>query len=344
MKFRCFKTDLTKMLRLNVDEVLLSVSNEIMTITSNNYDIAIVNRISGITLEEGTALVDAKTFANIVRKLPDINVYLEKQNSILLIESGKAKFQIQVFNKEYPQVSYIQETNGVEVEFAKLEKALRQTMFAASTDAIEPIFTGVYMDGENFVALDSVKMAAKKMDLNINQKIIVPVKVLNEVLKFDTDKVEIFCSDKQIMFRTDKTDIIGRLIVGDFIDYRKLLNGTSVNNVSIEVNTEDLINALERALVVEKENKYPVVLNISNETLNLSVKTTVGLFEEEIPIRKSGINLTIGFNARNLIDSLKAVDTEKIEMTFKNDTQACRMNGPDYTFLVMPVRIKKEGE
>ena len=93
-------------------------------------------------------------------------------------------------------------------------------------------------------------------------------------------------------------------------------------------------------MVVEKENKYPVVLNISNETLNLSVKTTVGLFEEEIPIRKSGINLTIGFNARNLIDSLKAVDTEKIEMTFKNDTQACRINGTDYTFLVMPVRIK----
>ena len=127
----------------------------------------------------------------------------------MLIESGKAEISNTSIKQRISTKSAIyKKTNGVEVEFAKLEKALRQTMFATSTDAIMPIFTGFHMDEKTSLHWIPSKWQQRKMDLNINQKIIVPVKVLNEVLKFDTDKVEIFCSDKQIMFRTDKADII----------------------------------------------------------------------------------------------------------------------------------------
>lgn len=348
MDIKCSKTDLIYALNLvqktNAENLLLELCSYDLTIAGNSLEMGIFCTMPVVEKSESSdrIVVNSKVFGEIVRKLPDCEVRIETEDNVLKINSGKAKFTIVLSNEEYPPISFIDESNSVLLKNCK--QAIKQTVFASEqADTGRPMLQGVLIDSKAFVALDGSKMAVKRIETGVNDvELIVPAKVLIEILKLPEENILMSYSDKQVMFTTEdkRAKFITRLINGSFVQYEQLLKG-KVSSTVINVGVAELVNSLERSVLVATDNKkYPVVLTVKDTVLNISTTADKGFFSEDIELKDCvGKELTIGFNAKNLITCLKAVETETVEMNMGSELQPCFIEGDDYTFLVMPVRL-----
>lgn len=365
MKFTCNRDNLieginvvqraisTKTAMPILEGILIEVKEE-LKMTANDLDLGITYEVPAIIEEIGTILVNSKTFGDIIRKLPDIYVTIETSdvNNLVIITSGKAKFEITMMDvDEYPQVNFINEDNFVTFDNSILKNLIKQSIFATTQEEAKAMFKGVFVEKEgkfiNFVALDGSKMAVKFISMeNDNEfKLLIPARILNEVYKVTqmTDENLSMCSsDSQVMFYNSHFRIISRLIKSDFLKYRDLI--PREEKVHVVVSTKDLLSAIERASLVMVDNKkFPMVVGMDMDELVINSKGENGTSEERLPAQINGENITIGFNTKNFIDCLKVIEDETIALSFTTSLGPCIIRGEehnDFTFLVMPVRLK----
>ena len=337
-----------------LEGILIEVGEEVR-LTGNDNDFGIVYEVPGIIEEIGSIVVNSKTFGDIIRKLPDVYVSLETDNSgsILLITSGKASYKIKTIAPEnYPPVSFLNTDKAIELKADLLQSMIRETSFAASIEDKRIILQGVFMEQHDTemrcVAIDGYRLALKVANLSESNEygVIVPTKILNELVKSvkPTDETVKFCvNENQIMFYTDTFRMVSKLYKGDYIDYRRMIPRDFKTSVTVE--TKQLLNALERAaLVINDEKRFPISLAFSSsEIITVSVTTEIGAVKEEINAQISGDELTIGFSAKNLIETLRVITDEKIVLSLSSPVSPCIITGESdtsFTYLVMPIRTK----
>lgn len=365
MKFTCNRDNLieginvvqraisTKTTMPILEGIFIEVKEE-LKMTANDLELGITYEVPAIIEEIGTILVSSKTFGDIIRKLPDIYVTIETSdiNNLVIITSGKAKFEITMMDvDEYPQVNFLKEDEFVTFENDVLKNLIKQSIFATAQDDAKAMLKGVFVEKEgkfiNFVALDGSKMALKytSMENNTEFKLLIPSRILNEVYKviqISDENLSMCSSDSQVMFFNNHFKIISRLIKSDFIKYRELI--PREEKVHVVISTKDFLYAIERATLVMVDNKkYPMVLSMDMDEVIISSKGENGSSEERLPAQINGENITIGFNTKNFIDCLKVIEDENISLSFTTSLGPCVVRGEennDFTFLVMPVRLK----
>ena len=337
-----------------LEGILIEVGEEVR-LTGNDSDFGIVYEVPGIIEEIGSIVVNSKTFGDIIRKLPDVYVSLETDNTgnILMISSGKANYKLKTISPEnYPPVSFLNTDNAIELKSDVFQAMVKETSFATSQDDKRIILQGVFMEQrENemrCVAIDGYRLALKTAEMaeKNDYGVIVPTKILNEFvksLKPTDEKLKFCCNANQIMFYTDTYRVVSKLYKGDYIDYKRMIPKDFKTSVVLE--TKAFLNALERAaLVINDEKRFPVTLYFSgNDTLTVSVTTEVGAIKEEVSARVSGDELTIGFSARNFIECLRVIEDEKIVLSLLSPVSPCIITGesdPSFTYLIMPIRTR----
>ena len=146
---------------------------------------------------------------------------------------------------------------------------------------------------------------------------VVPGKTLNEISKIlsgDMDKdVLIYFSDKHIIFEFDNTTVVSRLIEGEYFKIDQMLSNDY--ETKVRINKKELLSCIDRATLLVKEgDKKPIIINITDAGMELKINSAVGSMNEEIDIIKQGKDLMIGFNPKFLIDALKVIEDEEIDM------------------------------
>lgn len=337
-----------------LEGILIEVGEEVK-LTGNDNDFGIVYEVPGIIEEIGSIVVNSKTFGDIIRKLPDVYVTLETDNAgnTLLISSGRANYKIKTIAPEnYPPVSFLNTDESVELNSELLQSMIRETSFAASIEDKRIILQGVFMEQhENemrCVAIDGYRLALKIASVpNVNEYgVIVPTKILNELVKSikPTDEKIRFCvNENQIMFYTESFRMVSKLYKGDYIDYRRMIPRDFKTNVTVD--TKFLLSALERAaLVINDEKRFPITLSFSgNDIITVSVTTEIGAIKEEINAQITGEELTIGFSAKNFIETLRVITDEKIVLSLSTPVSPCIITGESdtsFTYLIMPIRTR----
>ena len=171
---------------------------------------------------------------------------------------------------------------------------------------------------------------------------IVPGKTLNEISKIlsgDADKdVNIFFTDKHILFEFDNTTVVSRLIEGEYLKIDNILSADY--ETKININKREFQNCIDRSTLLIKEgDKKPIILNILDGVMELKMNSVVGSLDEEIDITKSGKDLMIGFDPKFLIDALKVIDDEEIEIKLLNPKAPCCIKDDEenYIYLILPV-------
>ena len=197
------------------------------------------------------------------------------------------------------------------------------------------------------VSLDGHRISIRKIELKNeypNKKVVVPGKTLNEVSKIlsgDTDKdVSIFFADKHVVFEFDDTVVVSRLIEGEYFKIDQMLS--SDYETKVKINKREFLSCIDRATLLVKEgDKKPIIINITDDTMELKINSTVGSMNEEIDITKNGKDLMIGFNPKFLIDALKVIDDEEIEIYLVNPKAPCFIKNPEesYIYLILPVNF-----
>lgn len=333
--------------------IMIDATNNKIKLIANDMELGIETLIEGDIVEKGQIALDAKIFLEIVRKLPDNDVTILTDNSLkTVISCEKAKFTI--IGKSGEDFSYlpsIERIDSVIMSQFTLKEVIRQTIFSIADNDNNKLMTGELFEINGgtlkVVSLDGHRISIRKIDLkNIypSRKVVVPGKTLNEISKIlpgDADEdVSIFFTGKHVVFEFDKTTVVSRLIEGEYFRIDQMLS--SDYETKVTVNKRELLECIDRATLLIKEgDKKPIIINIMDDVMELKINSTIGSMNEDIDISKQGKDLMIGFNPKFMIDALKVIDDEEIDIYLVNPKAPCFIRNiqEKYIYLILPVNF-----
>ena len=236
-----------------------------------------------------------------------------------------------------------------------LKNMIRQTVFSISADnEAMKIMTGELLEIKGkklrLVALDGHRISLRNVELTEefgDVKVIVPGKTLNELVKILSgeleDKVTIFFSENHVMFEIKDTVVISRLIEGEYYLVDRMLSGDY--ETKIKINKKRMSECIERASLLIKDNdKKPLIFNYTEDMVDVKIRTQVGYYEDKIDIEKEGNDILIAFSPKFLLDALKVIDDEEIEIYMMNVKSPCiiKDNNETYMYLILPVNFNMD--
>ena len=372
MKFICYKDNIIKALNSVVkgvaskttkpilEGILIQTNDDEIKLTTYDLELGIEYTMKCDIKEQGSTVVNAMMFTEIIRKLPDseINISLN-ENNLLTIECEGALYKLATMNPdEFPELPKIEVENSIELEQSALKNMIRRTIFAVSNEENRPIFTGCLFEIKNnklnVVAIDGFRLALRTINLPVavnDFKAVIPAKTLNEVNKILADSFEsikIGVSKNQAVFEMENCKIVTRTLDGEFLNYSSVIPTSWQTRIRVEKN--NLQNSFERISLIssssiEKEKKYPVKVTIDIGKLTILCTNQTGDAKEEVFISTEGQNLEVGFNPKYFLDSLKAIDEEEIYVEFGTNVSPCLIKSTennDYIYMILPIRLKGE--
>lgn len=339
-----------------LEGVLITAEDGQITFTGYNLEIAMTTTIDANVIENGSIVLPARLFGDIVRKLPEETVILESdEKSVTYIHSGLADYQIMgIDSKEFPELPKIDETEKITFNGGLLKDMIRKTIFAISVDDSKPVHKGSMFeisDGTlKIISVDGFRLAMRiePIEYSRDTKFIVPGKALAEVLKISSDDeqtIDILVGRRHTVFKVDNYSIVSRLLEGTFLDYKTAIPKTSVTDVVI--NTRLVTDSIERmALLNTDKIQSPVSCYIEDGKMKLTCSTSAGKANDVLNVKVIGeCPLRIGFNNRYLLDAIKNTDTDEIKMQFSGPLTPMKIvpvEGDSFIFLVVPMRLRDE--
>ena len=367
MRFTCEKSQLVNGLNIagrtvaaksamSAIEGILCKAYNGLTLTGYNMETAITYEVEADIAAEGCCILPAKLFGDIVRRLPEgpVTVVVD-ENYKVSIRAGFSSFTISAESSEdYPELPDIGDGRLMKLPQSALKELISGTIFAVSENQGRPIHTGVKfeMDGEKLsaIAVDGFRLARRTYRMEEatgkNLQFVVPAQGLKEVEKIlqDSDEPVTFTlGSRHIMFNFGPATLTCRLLEGEFLDWKKVVPTNSP--IKLAANTGDLQSAFERVgLIISEKQKSPVRCIFGDQLLQMRTNTTIGAAEDRCTIAGNGNDLEIGFNARYLIDALRAIPSEEVILELTNGLSPIVLTPADekldYSYMVLPVRIK----
>lgn len=368
MKIICSKTSLLK----GVNTVLKAVPSKTtmpilecilidatlgkIKFTANDMELGIETTVDGSIQEKGIVALDAKIFSEIVRKLPENEVTIEtdaKLNTTITCE--KAKFNIPgQSGDDFTGLPAVEKNESITLTQFTLKEVIRQTIFSIAANENNKMMTGELFEVANgilkVVGLDGHRIAIRNIELTSHAddvKVVVPGKTLSEISKILStnaeDAVTIYFTNNHILFEFDNTTVVSRLIEGEYFRINQMLSSDYETKVTI--NKKEFLDSIDRAtLLIKESEKKPIILSITDGSLEVHVNSSMGSLNEDIDINKDGKDIMIGFNPKFLIDALKVIDDEQIYIYLVNPKAPCFIKDKEesYIYLILPVNFTAE--
>jgi DNA polymerase-3 subunit beta len=336
-----------------LNNILIKTDNSLLKLSSTNLEVAVNTWVRCKIEKEGGITVPAKTFSELINNLPSGNISLYTENLELFIESGSFKTKIRGLNsEEFPLIPQFDQQSAGNIPIDALRLALSQTSFATAYSETQPEMSGIFLSfggGElKVVATDRYRLAEKKMAIEgsfENKNVIIPnrsVQELNKVLSLaEGEDIQIFFSQGQIMFKTQDTELISRLIDAQYPDYEQII--PLEFKTEIECNTSDVVAAMRTAgIFTQAGNNVNLTFKEPDNFSVTSSSSDIGESDVDILSKVTGEAGSIIFNHRYVLDCLSVIGTSKVKIKIINNNAPgviCSPEMPGYTYLVMPIRI-----
>jgi len=311
-------------------------------------------------VEGGFSIVlPSRILGDIVRSIPggNIDISIDTSTYTAEVKWGKSEFSIHGFDPaQFPDLPTPTGRNRFAVPSDTLRKMIRQTSFAIAQSDVRPILSGVMMEKNgrelSMAAVDGVRLAYRRFFLGSEEyqgstsgediKAVVPGRALNEIARIAAEASETCfeIGSGQVFFDVGRIRIVSRLLEGQFPPYRQIVPSSFVTTARVQ--TSVLHDAVERASLISADDDYAVRLRLSSEGIGvLSASSKVGRAQEAVEAQVEGEEMEIAFNARFLIDGLRAVDAQ--EVLFRTTGRfgpACirPLEHENFIYVVMPLK------
>lgn len=339
--------------------ILIDADADQIKLTGNDMELGIETKVEGSILERGKIALDAKLFYEIIRKLPDgeAPVIITSDNKFnTTIQCESALFNILGRDgEEFSYLPYIERDQYITLSQFTLKEAIRQTIFSISPNDSNKMMAGELLEvKENIlkvVSLDGHRISIRNIALKESYesyKVIVPGKTLSEISKIlggDNEKeVQIFFSKNHILFEFDDTMVVSRLIDGEYFKIDHMLS--SDYETRVKVNKREFMDSIDRSMILIRDSdRKPIILNVEDSNVNLKVRSTIGSMNADVSAYKAGKDIMIAFNPKFLLDALRVIDDEEVELYMMNPKSPCFIKDEEgtYIYLILPVNFINEG-
>ena len=345
----------TKTSSVILESILISASGNRVVLDATDTELSIQTEVDAVIVKAGGVVLNAKLFSEIVRKFDSTESLIEldvDSDFKTTIRCEQAVFNIMGIDPvEFIPMPKIDRDAFISLSQFSLKEVIRQTEFSTAISDINRMMGGELIDVKNnvakFVTLDGHRMSIRNIELMgeyEDQKCVVPIKSLQEVMRIidsDTQKnVNIYFSKDHILFEFDRTLVLSRILDGEFFRIESMLSNDY--DTKVNVSRLKLQNAIEQSMILIRENEHkPMILDIENGMLKLSVNSSLGFMDAKVNIEKSGSDLKIAFNPKFLVDALKVIDDDFVNIYFTNAKSPCfiRDDKNTYTYLILPVNF-----
>ena len=339
--------------------VLIESKNNEITITATDLEVGLKSKYPAKVIEEGKITISAKKLYEIIKELPDEEItFNSKSNFWVEIKCSKSLFNlVGLAPEEFPKFPEIEQKKN-SINKNNLNEMIEKTLFSVSNDETKFNLTGIYIKSEMienvnkliFVSTDGHRLSLIQrnteeiMDEKYNQGFILPRKGIIEIKKIlDTmgEDINIGISDNNFSISNENTTLIMRMVDGDFPDYKRVIPEKGKNTAIIDNNL--FLHALKRISILSSEKSKGIKINLKDNSLILtSSNPDLGDAKEEIGIDYNGDEISIGFNAKYIIDILQVIKTENIILNLKDNISPGRINpeeDEDHISVIMPMRL-----
>ncbi|EII2009640.1 DNA polymerase III subunit beta [Staphylococcus pseudintermedius] len=342
--------------------IKIDATNEGIVLTGSDSEISIEitipNQVNGQEIinvvEPGSVVLPGRFFVDIIKKLPGKEVKLSTNEQFqTLITSAHSEFNLSGLDPDqYPLLPQVSSDDALQLPVKVLKNIIAQTNFAVSTSETRPVLTGVnWLIQQNELlctATDSHRLAVRKLKLEEeieDKNVIIPGKALAELNKIMTDSedhIDIFFASNQVLFRVGNVNFISRLLEGHYPDTSRLFPENY--EIKLGLNNSDFYHAIDRASLLAREGGNNVIkLSTGDTQIELSsTSPEIGTVKEEVTANDvEGGNLKISFNSKYMMDALKAIDNEEVEVEFFGTMKPFILKPKDddtVTQLILPIR------
>ena len=334
-----------------LNNVLIVAENGIIKLTTTNLEIGVNCQVRGKMEKEGKITVQARLLADYINSLPNERIDLAVEGDNLKIKCGQAQTVIKGSStEEFPLIPKVERKKSFSLKISDLKKAITQVIYAAASDEARPEINGVFVkSAENeitFAATDSYRLAEKKVKAqkaSPSNGVIIPAKTLmelNRVLAEETEEIDFFINDNQVLFVFDGIEMVSRLIEGQYPEYQQII--PHGGKTKVELNTREFVKRVKTTSLFCKPGindislevkKGEVVVSASNSQLGENISNLEAKIEGEENI--------IVFNYRYLLDGLASIESEEVilELTDNANPGLMKPKGlRDYIYIIMPIR------
>lgn len=343
-----------------LSNLLLKCEEGTLSMTATDLDVEAIERLEARIESTGSVTVAAQTLYDIIRKLPEgaeVAMTLDAEDSRLTVSAGRSRFALATLPAgDFPLMASSDYSHQFEMTGGALRRLFEKARFAISTEETRYYLNGVYLhvigEGESAklraVATDGHRLARIDAPLPVGAAdapgVIVPRKTVNELVKLLEDDeaiAQIALSDTKIRVTFGGTVLTSKVIDGQFPDYTRVL--PQGNDKQLKADAGQFAAAVDRVATVSSEKSRAVKLSLEEDKLVLSVNAPdSGTADEEMIVAYDSEPLTIGFNAKYLLEIVGQIERENAVFEFSDSGSPTlvREGGDDSAvYVVMPMRV-----
>jgi len=370
MKFSCLQENLYQGLNIVsrlagtsrtslpiLNNILLTTQKGFLKISSTNLEMAIETKIRAKIDEEGNITIPAQLLNNYISLLPNEILNFDLDKDELIIKSEKQKTKIKgISADDFPIIPQIEKKEKFLIDSKEFKSALEKTIFTISPSEIRAELSGALFSFNTpkqkkltIVGTDSYRLAEKEIELkesNIKEEknIIIPIKTLQEILKIikNEGEVEIYLSESQILFIYQNTELISRIISGEYPNYKQTIPESY--KTKIIINKEEFLRSIKIASLFTKIGINDINLEFAvknSQIIISSLNNQLGENKTILNAEITGQNNEIVFNYRYLIDGLINLPDGELILEVINDNTPGLIKStgdPFYLYLIMPIK------
>ena len=333
-----------------------------LSLTGFDLSLGIQTSLSASVATSGAITLPARLFGEIVSRMPadsPITLSCEDGSEQIELTSLSGSYQMRGMPADdFPELPLAQAGTPIKLDPEVLIKGLRATLFASSGDEAKQLLTGVHLgldqnglecaatDGHRLAVLRLQNASSSEAELDVT----VPARSLRELERLlssrgDSDAVSLFCDRGQVVFQWADQVLTSRSLDGTYPNYRQLIPESFGRQ--LQVDRKGLLSALERVAVLADQHNNVVKLTSDPAAGQLSISADaqdVGSGSEAIGAQVSGDAIQIAFNVRYVLEGLKAMGCEQVQLQCNAPTTPVVLAPQDdssFTYLVMPVQIRQ---
>lgn len=337
-----------------LEGILISAEQGKVTLIAYNLEMGMRKEIYAKCDEAGDIVINARLLGDILRRMNAPQVVISSNEKLACnIKCGEATFDIMgMAAEDFPEMPTVGSDRTLKIDGSLLSEMVKGTFFAtAQNEGAKPILTGINVTVKDsvmqFVAIDGYRLAIKRENVDISDdfSFILSGKAVSEAVKLideNTEEVEMKVGENLISFNINGYDFISRLLEGEFVNYQKTI--PSAHTQRVVVNTRELIDTIERvSLLISESFSTPVRCYFNELNVVFTCATSMGRAAETFNTQLEGDSFEIGLNSRYLLDALKAVGDERVQILFNGANAGVLIlpiEGNSFTYMIMPMRLR----
>lgn len=336
--------------------VLIKTSNNRLSISATNLDIAITHFIGAKVADEGVITVPARLMQDFVSSLPHGVIELDLQETKLHVTTDQYKSVVNgVVADDFPVMPAIESGTSWKVGSTVFKKGLQQVVFAASNDETRPVLTAVLLTVKNgklaMAATDSYRLAEKQLGTNKQAiNLLVPATAMHDLLRVlgdDDEQITVTHDEQQVLFQVGDVELVTRLVDGKYPDYHKLIPDSFATTATLK--RADLVNVTKVSSLFARESAGSVTIEVreaeevDNKTGQLSIRSVASQLGENTATADAKVtgSGSITLNSRYLLDALNAMNGDEVSFSFNGKLEATLLRDTakdDYLHIIMPLK------